>query len=136
VLGPKLGPALREVRDRLQRGDFEELEGGRFQVNGHVLEPNEVLVERVGLEGWAVASEGGMTVAIDSRLDDELLLEGRLLDRVHEVNVLRKETGLDLTDRIRLWVPDEDLVERYSDRLAGETLAVSVERGELRIEKA
>jgi isoleucyl-tRNA synthetase len=135
-LGPKLGAALRDVRERLQRGEFEELEGGRFQVDGHLLEPDEVLVERVGLEGWAVASEGGVTVALDSRLDDELLLEGRLLDRVHEVNVLRRETGLALTDRIRLWVPDEDLVERYSERLAGETLAVSVEPGELRIEKA
>jgi len=50
--------------------------------------------------------------------------------------VLRRETGLALTDRIRLWVPDEDLVERYSEILAGETLAVSVEPGELRIEKA
>jgi isoleucyl-tRNA synthetase len=136
VLGPKLGAALRDVREQLQRGEFEELEGGRFQVNGHVLEPNEVLVERVGLEGWAVASEGGVTVALDSTLDDELLLEGRLLDRVHEVNVLRKETGLELTDRIHLWVPDEDLVERYADRLAAETLALSVEPGDLRIEKA
>jgi isoleucyl-tRNA synthetase len=136
ALGPKLGPKLREIRERLQRGDFEELEGGRFQVNGHVLEPEEVIVERVGREGWAVASEGGVTVALDSRLDDELLLEGRLLDRVHEVNALRKESGLELTDRIKLWVPDADLVERYADRLAGETLAVSVEVGELRIEKA
>jgi isoleucyl-tRNA synthetase len=136
VLGPKLGPALRDVREQLQRGEFEELAGGRFRVDGHVLEPNEVLVERVGREGWAVASESGVTVALDSRLDDELLLEGRLLDRVHEVNVLRRETGLEITDRIRLWVPDEDLLEQYADRLAAETLAVSVEPGELRIEKA
>ncbi|HEX4678470.1 MAG TPA: DUF5915 domain-containing protein [Gaiellaceae bacterium] len=135
VLGPKLGSALRDVRERLQRGEFEELEGGRFQVDGHVLEPDEVLVERVGREGWAVASEDGVTVALDSRLDDELLLEGRLLDRVHEVNVLRKETGLEITDRIKLWIPDGDLLDRYSDRLAAETLAVSVEPGELRIER-
>jgi hypothetical protein len=52
------------------------------------------------------------------------------------VNVLRKETGLELTDRIKLWVPDEELVDRYRERLAAETLAVSVEAGELRIEKA
>jgi isoleucyl-tRNA synthetase len=136
VLGPKLGPALRDVREQLQRGEFEELEGGRFQVDGHVLEPDEVLVERVGREGWAVASEDGVTVALDSRLDDELLLEGRLYDRVHEVNVLRKETGLQITDRIALWIPDADLLDRYADRLASETLAVSVELGELRIEKA
>jgi isoleucyl-tRNA synthetase len=136
VLGPKLGSALRAVREQLQRGEFEELEGGRFQVDGHVLEPDEVLVERVGREGWAVASEDGVTVALDTALDDELLLEARLLDQVHEVNVLRKETGLQITDRIKLWIPDRDLLDRYSDRLAAETLAVSVEAGELRIEKA
>jgi isoleucyl-tRNA synthetase len=136
VLGPKLGPALRDVRELLQRGAFEELEGGRFQVDGHVLEPDEVLVERVGREGWAVASEDGVTVALDTALDDELLLEARLLDTVHEVNVLRKETGLQITDRIKLWLPDQELLDRYSDRLASETLAVSIEPGELRIEKA
>ena len=76
VLGPKLGAALRDVRERLQRGEFEELDGGRFQVDGHVLEPDEVLVERVGREGWAVASEDGVTVALDTALDDELRLEG------------------------------------------------------------
>ena len=136
VLGPKLGAALRDVRERLQRGEFEELDGGRFQVDGHVLEPDEVLVERIGLEGWAVASEDGVTVALDTALDDDLRLEGRLFDRIHEVNVLRKESGLEITDRIRLWVPDEDLLGTYADRLAAETLAVAVEPGDLRIEKA
>ena len=84
--------AARRARARSQRGEFEELDGGRFQVDGHELEPDEVLVERVGLEGWAVASEDGVTVALDTALDDELRLEGRVLDLIHEVNVLRKET--------------------------------------------
>ena len=136
VLGPKLGAQLREVRESLQRGEFEQLADGRFQVDGHVLEPDEVLVERVGREGWAVASLDGLTVALDTALDDELLLEAKLLDRVHEVNVLRKDSGLELTDRIKLWIPDADVLERYADRLQAETLAVSVELGDLRIEKA
>jgi isoleucyl-tRNA synthetase len=136
VLGPKLGSGLRDVREQLQRGAFEELDGGRFRVGEHVLEPSEVLVERVGIEGWAVAGQTGVTVALDTALDDELLLEAKLLDRVHEVNVLRKESGLEVTDRIKLWVPDEDVLARYRARLADETLAVSVELGELRIEKA
>jgi isoleucyl-tRNA synthetase len=135
ALGPRLGAALREVREGLAQGDFEELDGGRFQVNGHVLEPHEVLVERIGREGWAVASDSGVTVALDTALDDDLRLEGRLLDRIHEVNVLRKESGLEVVDRIRLWLPDADLVDRYRDRIAAETLAVSVETGDLRIEK-
>ena len=81
VLGPKLGArAARGARAACSAASSTELDGGRFQVDGHVLEPDEVLVERVGREGWAVASEDGVTVALDTALDDELLLEGRLLD--------------------------------------------------------
>ena len=136
VLGPKLGAALRGVRERLARGEFEELDGGRFRVDGHVLEPHEVLVERVGREGWAVASDFGVTVALDTALDDELRREGRLLDWIHEVNGLRKSTGLAVTDRIHLSLPDAEIVDAYRDRLAAETLAVSVEVGPLGLERA
>jgi uncharacterized protein DUF5915 len=52
------------------------------------------------------------------------------------VNLLRKESGLAVTDRIELWVPDGEVLERYRERLAAETLALSVELGELRIEKS
>ena len=136
VLGPKLGAELGAVREQLARGDFVELDGGRFQVDGHVLEPGEVLVERVGREGWAVASDDGVTVALETALDDDLMLEAKLLDRVHEVNVLRRASGLAITDRVALWLPDADLLERYRERLMNETLAVSVELGDLRIERA
>jgi isoleucyl-tRNA synthetase len=136
VLGPKLGAGLREVRELLAAGEFTELEGGRFQVNGHVLEANEVLVERIGREGWAVATDGVVTVGLDTTLDDELRLEARLNDLLRDVQNLRKETGLEVTDRIRLWIPDEDLLP-FAERIAEETLAVSVELGpELRLEKA
>ncbi|HLM35853.1 MAG TPA: class I tRNA ligase family protein, partial [Gaiellaceae bacterium] len=136
VLGPKLGASLRDVRERLARGDFEELGEGRFRVDGHELGPDEVLVERVGLEGWAVAAEDGVTVALDTSLDDDLRLEAELLDLIRAVQVLRKESGLEITDRIRLTIPDERLLE-FSDRLAEETLATTVEPGdELRLEKA
>jgi isoleucyl-tRNA synthetase len=136
VLGPKLGAKLGAIREQLARGEFEELDGGRVQVDGHVLEPDEVLVEHVGRDGWAVASDAGVTVALETALDDELILEAKLLDRVHEINVLRRETGLAITDRIKLWLPDADLIERYRDRLMSETLAVSTELGDLRIERA
>jgi isoleucyl-tRNA synthetase len=136
VLGPKLGAALGEIRTALAEGRFEELEGGRFQVDGHVLEPEEVLVERIGLDGWAVATDGVITVALDTRLDDELRLEARLNDLIRDVQVLRKETGLEIVDRIKLWIPAGDLLQ-FADRIAEETLAVSVEPGDqLRLEKA
>ena len=136
ALGPKLGAALRDVRERLARGEFEDLGDGSFQVDGHVLGPDEVLVERVGRDGWTVASEDGVTVALDNALDDELRLEGRLYDRIHEVNVLRKDSGLEVTDRIKLWLPDADLIERFEERIKAETLAAELALGELRLEKA
>ena len=74
-----------------------------------------------------MAATDGATVAIDVTLDDALLLEGRVYDAIHQVNTLRKEQGLALTDRIDLLLPrsDADLLE-HADWLAAETLAVSV----------
>ena len=136
ILGPKLGAALPEVRTALAEGRFRELDDGRFQVDGHVLEPDEVLVERIGKEGWAVATDGVVTVALDTRLDDELLLEARRNDLIRDIQLLRKEMGLELTDRIRLWISDEELLQ-FTEHIAEETLAVSVELGpELRLERA
>ena len=59
ALGPKLGKELGAVRAALQAGDFEELGGGRFRAAGHELGPDEVLVERAGKDGWAVAGADG-----------------------------------------------------------------------------
>ncbi|MEI8105293.1 MAG: isoleucine--tRNA ligase [Actinomycetes bacterium] len=136
LLGPKLGAALGEVRAALAEGHFEELPEGRFRVGDREFEPDEVLVERVGLDGWAVASEDGLTVALDTALDEALLLEGRLNDLIRSIQTLRKDSGLEITDRIRVWIPDDELIV-FADRIAAETLAVAVETaGDLRLEKA
>jgi isoleucyl-tRNA synthetase len=135
-LGPRLGPKLREVSAALAAGEFTELAGGRFQVNGDIFEPDEVLVERIALGGWAVATDGRATVALETALDDELRLEARVNDLIRSVQVLRKDSGLEITDRIRLWISEPELAP-FSERVATETLAVSVELGpELRLEKA
>ncbi|HEV2713051.1 MAG TPA: DUF5915 domain-containing protein, partial [Gaiellaceae bacterium] len=128
VLGPRLGTELAAVREALAAGDFEQIDGG-FRAAGHELAGDEVLVERRGKEGWALASEGSVTVAVDTRLDDELLLEGRVLDLIHQLNVKRREAGLELTDRIAVTLPasDADLVEQYGDWIKAEVLAVSLE---------
>ena len=139
-LGPKLGKELGAVRKGLAAGEFEELPDGRFRVAGHELEADEVLVERGGREGWAVASGDGVTVALDLGLDDELVLEGEVYELIHRVNSLRKERGFELTDRIVLTVPeaDRELAGRHGDWLAREVLAteIRVAGGELRFEKA
>ena len=127
VLGPKLGKELGAVRAALEAGEFEEVDGG-FRVAGHELGTEEVLVERTGKEGWAVASEDGLTVALDTTLDEELLREGRVYELIHRVNAMRKQAGLELTDRISLSLPadDADLLD-FKDWIARETLAVQVD---------
>jgi isoleucyl-tRNA synthetase len=140
LLGPKLGKELGAVRAALAAGDFEELEGGRFRAAGHELEPDEVLVERGGREGWAVASGDGVTVALDLGLDDQLLLEGEAYELIHRVNSLRKERGFELTDRIVLTVPEEmtELVDQHREWIAREVLATEIRAAgaELTLEKS
>jgi isoleucyl-tRNA synthetase len=128
VLGPKLGKELGAVRAALEAGEFEELDGGRVRVNGRELSPEEVLVERRGKEGWAVVGDDGLTVALDLALNEELELEGRVRELVHRVNTMRKEAGLELTDRIVLTLPGEesDLLQQ-EDWIKQETLAVRIE---------
>ena len=128
ALGPRLGKELRTVQQALQAGDFEDLGDGRFRAAGHELEPDEVLVERGGRDGWSVAAAEGVTVALDTALDDELVLEGRGFDLIRLVNSMRKEQGLELTDRIVLTVPatDSELAERHGDWIRSEVLAVEI----------
>ncbi len=128
ALGPRLGKELGAVRAALAAGEFEQLEDGGFRAAGHELAADEVLVERFGRQGWAIASEDGVTVALETTLDEELELEGRVLDLIHTVNGMRKEQGLELTDRIALTLPVElEELLRHADWIKGEVLAVSIE---------
>jgi isoleucyl-tRNA synthetase len=127
LLGPKLGKALRDVQTALAAGGFEQRPGGGVRVAGHDLGADEVLVERTGRAGWAVAEADGATVALDLALDDELLLEGRVLDLIHQVNSMRKDLGYALTDRIVITLPAAQAeLLRWADRIKAETLAVEV----------
>jgi len=127
LLGPKLGKELGAVRSALEAGEFEQLEGGGVRVNGHELGADEVLVERRAREGWALAADDALTVAMTTELDDDLRREGRVYELIHRVNTMRKDAGLELTDRIRLTLPasDADLLE-HADWIKEEVLATDV----------
>jgi isoleucyl-tRNA synthetase len=127
VLGPKLGKGLGAVRAALEAGEFEELPGGGVRAAGQELGADEVLVERIGKEGWAVAGGDGVTVALDTALDPELEVEGRVLDLIHELNLMRKKAGLELTDRIVVTLPESasDLLA-HEDWIKEEVLAVEI----------
>ncbi len=130
VAGPRLGPKIKEVAAALAAGDYEDLEDGGVTAAGETLGPEEVeRSERVVLEGWVVAHDGGVSVALDPTLDDELILEGRALELIRALNDQRKQEDLALTDRIVLRLPADhsDLVDEYRDWIAGEVLATSIE---------
>jgi isoleucyl-tRNA synthetase len=129
VLGPRLGPKLPAVRRALEEGRYET-DGDAVLVEGERLAGEDVLRERTPVnEGWTVAAEGELAVELDPALDDELLAKGRVYELIHTVNSMRREQGLELTDRIRLTVPSEDadLLDAHAEWIKGETLAVSVE---------
>jgi isoleucyl-tRNA synthetase len=130
VVGRRLGQDVPLVRKALDAGEYTMLDNGGVEVAGHVLGPDEVLVERLEKEGWAVAADEGVTVAFDTTVDDTLRLEARVYDLVHQVNTMRREAGLDITDRILLTLPetDSDLLH-HQDWIAAETLARSVTVG-------
>jgi isoleucyl-tRNA synthetase len=138
VLGPRFGPRLPAIRSALEEKRYQ-LEGDNLVIDGEVLTPDDVLCERLPVaEGWIVAADGDLSVELDPSLDPELAARGRVLDLVHAVNVLRKERGLDVTDRIRLTIPasDADLLGQHAERIKEETLAVAIEVGDaLEIEK-
>ncbi|HEY5661793.1 MAG TPA: isoleucine--tRNA ligase [Gaiellaceae bacterium] len=127
LLGPKLGKELGAVRSALAAGEFEQLGSGAVRVNGHELGADEILVERQAREGWALAADAAVTVAVTTELDDELRREGRVYELIHRVNTMRKDAGLELTDRIRLTLPagDSDLLE-HADWIKEEVLATDV----------
>ena len=127
VLGPRLGKELPAVRDALARGDVEELGGGRVRAAGHELAPEELIVERHSEPGWAHSER--FSVWIDTELDEELRREGRVLDLVRQLNELRRQAGLELTDRIVVRLPSEhaDLLEQHEDWIKEEVLAVRIE---------
>ncbi len=134
TLGPRLGGDVNTVRQALAAGDFEMLPDGSCVVAGHTLPPADLLVERTDKEGWAVASDAHeangdnvITVAFDTTLTDELRLEARVYDLIHKVNGMRKESGLEITDRIDLSLPkaDADLLD-HRDWIMAETLTLDL----------
>ncbi|NYI07109.1 isoleucine--tRNA ligase [Allostreptomyces psammosilenae] len=83
--------------------------------------PDEVIVTETPREGWAVAGESGATVALDLEITPELRLAGLARDVVRLVQEARKNSGLDVSDRIVLrWAADAD---SEAGRLTGQAVA-------------
>ena len=140
-LGRRFGKHTPEAANRIRELGEEELElvrGGGvvpIEVAGKAEEVGgdemEVVEEARG--GWVVRSEGRYTVALDPTLDEELRREGLARELVNRIQRLRRDSGLDITDRIRLAVGGTEAVcaaaRQHEAAIARETLAVVVEVG-------
>ncbi|GMR13718.1 MAG: isoleucine--tRNA ligase [Gemmatimonadota bacterium] len=97
------------------------------------LEPGDLEVVEESKGEFVVRSEGGFTAAIDPTLDDELLAEGLARELVNRTQRLRKDSGLEITDRIRLGIfgPDsvQEAARHHEGFIRGETLAIRLVAG-------
>jgi isoleucyl-tRNA synthetase len=108
AIGPKFGKAVQSIAGRIKEmtgKEIAELEHAgsiELPVNGakFSIGLGDVEILREDLEGWLVESDGSITVALDTELNDELVAEGMAREFVNRVQNLRKESGLDVTDRI------------------------------------
>ena len=138
VLGPRLGPKVKEVaaalsRDdgslaaALARGDSVTLDLGTDSIT---LGPEDVDLTQETQQGWGVESEAGVTVALDLEPTPELRAEGLAREVVRTVQDARKAAGLDVADRIALGLEATGelaaAVREHIDYIGGETLAVDI----------
>jgi len=112
ALGPKFGKEMRSIAAEVQRFTKEDIskieKSGNIslEINGKeiTLEREDVEISSKDIEGWLVANEGGLTVALDVTITEELRKEGVARELVNRIQNARKDTGLEVTDKIRLTV--------------------------------
>ena len=139
TLGPKLGKKLSKVIaciNELDDLDIEKIELGNsivVDVEGEeiILEPTDLEIISEDIEGWLVASEKGITVALDIKLNERLINEGICRELVNKIQTLRKDSGLQVTDKIILKIQKDNIIEKAifenQNYILNETLAESLE---------
>ena len=138
ALGPKAGPQMKDVAAAISQLSPEAIAAleqsgtytltmahGAFELSGE-----DVDVQTDDIPGMAVASDRGTTLAVDLTLSPELIQEGLAREAVNRIQGLRKDSGLEITDRIQVWVSGSDeavaAVRAHEDYLCAEVLADSL----------
>lgn len=138
VLGPRFGKEMKAIAGQLSSLDQKEI--AAFERSGSVqvhysggqatVTLQEVEIYPEDIPGWLVATDGELTVALDITVTDELQAEGIAREVVNRVQNLRKESGLEVTDRITLYVSGSAAglaaVTTNQEYIATQTLALSV----------
>ncbi len=136
ILGKKYGKLMKEIAAAVAKMDGEqiaELESkGTFALmEGVVIDREDVEISSEDMPGWLVASEGALTIALDVTISEELREEGIAREIVNRVQNLRKDSGLEVTDRIELSISSnsttDSAVNNWSEYIAAQTLATEVQ---------
>jgi len=134
-----LGKALVLATNKIQNfnsSDIQKIENGEsitIEVNSEkiVLDSADLEIISEDIEGWLVASENNITVALDIQLNEALINEGICRELINRIQNLRKETGLLVTDKINLKIQSNNLIEKaiFENRnyLLNETLSENLE---------
>jgi isoleucyl-tRNA synthetase len=138
-LGQKYGkgyPQIRQAMSELDQADlaarFQAGETVEIAAGGQVfaVAPADVEVRSTPRAGYSVAQDGSYLVAVTTELDDVLLLEGYARELVRQLQQLRKDAGLEISDRIITYVSDAELIHevlaRFGDYVREETLTVEL----------
>ena len=137
-IGPKFGREAQQVAQRIKQlstaeiAQLENLGNMELPMNGSTatirMEDVEIVREDIG--GWLVESEGGLTVALDTELTDELIAEGFAREFVNRIQNMRKEAGFHVTDRVAVFFRGSDRIRHALQALGSyvksETLTVEL----------
>lgn len=119
TIGPKYGKHMKAIADMVSQISADEIssiesnKGWSGEISGEQieLEITDFEIAAKDIPGWLVSSEGSLTVALDVTISETLKAEGIARELVNRVQNLRKESGLEITDRIVLRVDTNDLVK-------------------------
>jgi len=139
TLGPKYGKQMKQIAALI--GQMDQNAIAQFEADGTFtlsvdgaeipITLEDATIASKDIPGWAVASEGGITVALDLNISDKLEKEGLARELVNRIQNLRKDRGLEVTDRISLTILDgqplKDAVSANLKYICAETLAETLE---------
>lgn len=138
TMGKKFGKLMKGIAgmmDALTQDDILALEqSGEILINVDgqdvVVEASDVEIISEDIPGWLVANEGSLTVALEVELNDELRNEGMARELINRIQNLRKERGLEITDRVNVTVTPNDKikasVDAFADYIKGQVLADNI----------
>jgi isoleucyl-tRNA synthetase len=139
TLGPRYGKLMKEIGEAINAMEQKEIAAfekeQRFSISAGdqqitlTLEDVEIMSEDI--PGWLVANDGPLTVALDINISEELKQEGMARELINRIQNIRKESGFDVTDKIRVVIEQHELINdainTHGKYIGSQTLAESIQ---------